>query len=333
MTMITPQAPINEPINLTITNEVQAVDTLNRGDVRQTVKEIVLRHIIQAVIKKNDKAGVTTGVTILDLQNQRTLVGHNQDAEHFAASINKIPVALLVLEDIRAGTLNLDQMMTWQESDRRGGFGVYDQPGSPLQAPLRDVLYDMLNRSGNTAVRISVNQGLGGAAAVNARFAAKPQLSHTYLMPLDANRFFLGNSTTHDSLWAMSELLKTQDAPGKFMKDTLSTNIFTDFGVRSQLAGNDYIVLANKIGLLDDVDGNNRHDVGIIYNTKTKKSYGYSFFTTSPFDSPTATPQADQSLKDMGRYLLRFSGDRALRMAEPFTSERSQLAPESKILY
>lgn len=312
---------------------MQAADPFNRGDMRQAVKEIILRHIIQAVIKKNDRAGVTTGVTIMDLQDQHTMLGHNQDQEHFAASINKIPVALLVLEDVRAGTLDLDQIMTWQESDRRGGFGVYDQPGSPLQAPLRDVLYDMLNRSGNTAVRISVNYGLGGAAAVNARFAAEPQLSHTYLIPLDANRFFLGNSTTHDSLWAMSELLKTQDAPGAFMKNALATNIFTDFGVRSQLAGNDYIVLANKIGLLDDVDGNNRHDVGIIYNTRTHKSYGYSFFTTSPFGSPTATPQADQSLKDMGRFLLRFSGDRAHRMAEPFTTERAQPQPESKILY
>lgn len=330
--MITPQAPITEPINLSTINEVQAADTFYRDEMQGIVKEILLRHLITKVIKKNEKAEVSTGVTVTDLQTNRTLVGHNQDTEHFAASINKIPVALLVLEDVRARNLDLDQMMTWQASDRRGGFGVYDQPDSPLQAPLRDVLYDMLNRSGNTAVRIAVNYGLGGNAAVNARFAAKPQLSHTYLIPVDANRFYLGNSTTHDSLWAMSELLKTQDVPGQFMKDALATNIFTDFGVRTQLAGNDYIVLANKIGLLDDVEGNNRHDVGIIYNTKTNRSYGYSFFTTSPFDSPTATPQADQSLKDMGRYLLRFSGDRAQHLAGPFLDQRTAV-PEGRILY
>ncbi|HZM63919.1 MAG TPA: serine hydrolase [Candidatus Saccharimonadales bacterium] len=330
--MITPQLPVQDLINDNLTSEVQAADAFNTN-AKTAVKEIILRHLIESILKKNDKAGVTSGVTIMDLQDQRTLVGRNQDTEHFAASINKIPVALLVLEDLRAGTLDLDQMMTWQASDRRAGFGVYDQPGSPLQAPLRDVLFDMLNQSGNTAVRILVNYGLDGSAAVNARFAAKPQLPHTYLIPLDANRFFLGNSTTHDSLWAMDQLLKTQDEPGAFIKNALVTNIFTDFGVRSQLAGNDYIVLANKIGLLDDVDGNNRHDVGIIYNTKTNKSYGYSFFTTSPFDSPAATPQADQSLKDMGRTLLRFSGDRVQEMAEPFMSQRSQYTPESKILY
>lgn len=331
--MITPQVPISEPINLTTTNEVKATDLFYRGDIQSFVKEAVLRHMINNVVKKNDKAGVTTGVTLIDLQSNRTLLEHKQDQEHFAASINKIPVALLLLEDVRLGLLDLDQVMTWQASDVRGGFGLYDQPGAPLQAPLRDVLYDMLNRSGNTAVRISVNYGLGGNAAVNARFAAKPQLSHTYLIPVDANRFFLGNSTTHDSLWAMSELLKTQDEPGQFIKEALATNIFTDFGVRTQLAGNDYIVLANKIGLLDDIEGNNRHDVGIIYNTKTNKSYAYSFFTTSPSDSSTATPQAEQSLKDMGRLYLRFTGDRAHDLAEPFLSQRSSTIPEGRILY
>lgn len=331
--MITPQAPINEPSNLNITSEVQAADTFARDDVQAFMKEIVLRHMVDAIIKKNDKAGVNTGVTLVDFTAQRTLLSHNDESEHFAASINKIPVALLILEDVRAGVLDLDQMMTWQASDVRGGFGVYDQPGAPLQAPLRDVLYDMLNRSGNTAVRISVNYGLGGAAAVNARWSAMPQLSHTYLIPLDSNRFFLGNSTTSDSLWAMEQLLKTQDEGGVFMKNALAANIFTDFGVRSQLAGNGYTVLANKIGLLDDVDGNNRHDLGIIYNTRTNKMYGYSFFTTSPFDSATATPQADKSLKDMGRYYLRFSGDRARLMAEPFTSKQSNTLPEGRILY
>lgn len=333
--MITQQPPTDLLANINLTNEVQAADTFQRGDIQLLVKETLLRHLIKGVVKKNDEAGVTTGVTITDLKDGHIIFGQNQDTEHFAASINKIPVALLILEDVRAGNLDLDQMMTWQASDRRGGFGLYDQPDSPLQAPLRDVLYDMLNRSGNTAVRISVNYGLGGAAAVNARWAAKPELSHTYLIPLDPNRFYLGNSTTHDSLWAMEQLLKTQDAPGKFMKDTLATNIFTDFGVRSQLAGNDYIVLANKIGLLDDVDGNNRHDLGIIYNTKTKKSYGYSFFTTSPFDSPTATPQADQSLKDMGKYLLRFAGDRANRhqAQQPTLEAQTQPVEQGRVLY
>ena len=334
--MITPQAPIVEPTNLNVTSEVQAAEQWQRDDVNHILKEIFLRHLVNGTIKQNEQKGVATGVTITDLASQRTLVGHNQDTEHFAASVNKIPVALLILEDLRAGGLQLDQVMTWQLSDVRAGFGTYDQPGAPLQATLREVLHDMLNRSGNTAVRILVNGALGGSANVNARFAAKPQLSHTYLIPLDANRFFLGNSTSRDSLWAFEQLMKKQDKYAKVMKNSLTTNIFADYGVRSQLAGNNYIVLANKIGLLDDVEGNNRHDVGIVYNTKTHKSYGYSFFTTAPYNEtdPSATTQADQSLKDMGRYLLRFAGDKRQHQdGAPHTLRSQPLPIEQRVLY
>jgi beta-lactamase class A len=298
------------------------------------IKKLILRHLINGAIRQNEAQHVTSGVQITDLKSGQTIVGHNLDTQHFAASINKLPVVLLVLQDLRAGRLSLNQTMTWQASDVRAGNGVFDQPGAPLQASLGDVIFDLLNRSGNTAVRILVNQGLGGAAAVNNRWAQIPQLSNTRLQPLDANRFFLGNSTPRDSLWTMTELMKTQDQYATFLKNALKSNIFTDMGVRSQLAGNDYIVLVNKVGILDDVDGNNRHDVGIIYNTRTHKSYGYSFMTTSPFDDPAATPRAGQSLKDMGRYLLRFSGDKRHQAASELAPKaNSELQAEGRILY
>lgn len=339
MLMITPQAPIQPPLNTNVIQDVQAAEQLRRGDIRQIVKEIFLRHLIDGSIKQNERQDVRTGVTIRDLKDDRTIVGHNQDDVHFAASVNKIPVALLVLEDLRSGALDLDQTMAWQASDQRGGFGDFDQPGAPLQAPLSDVIYDMLNRSGNTVVRVLVNYALGGAEAVNERFAAKPGLSNTSLTPLGDGLFYLGDSTSRDSLWAMNELLKNQDQYGSFMKDALATNIFTDFGVRSQLAGNNYITLVNKVGILDDIEGNNRHDMGIIYNSKTHRTYGYSFFTTAPYDPEdfSATEQADQSLKDMGRYALRFAGDKKRRAGSAQQSagtfKQNVSLPEGRITY
>ncbi len=132
--------------------------------------------------------------------------------------------------------------------------------------------------------------------------------------------------------------MKHQDRYARFMKDAMATNIFTDFGTRSALSGSGYIVLVNKIGLLDDVDGNNRHDVGIIYNTRNHKSYAYSFMTTSAYDDAEATSLANQSLKDMGGYTLRFAGDRKKQSPTQETtprlfSQQQQLTPETKILY
>jgi beta-lactamase class A len=286
----------------------------DRKDVAAQLKLLVLKYRIQKVTAKNEKLGVRTDVSITDLSSGMSIMQHNEDDVHFAASINKLPVALLLLEDLRANKVSLDQTMTWLPSDVRAGFGVYDQPGAPTSATLGDVLYDMLNHSGNTAVRVVVNGALSGPQAVNDRLASKPELVHTRLIPLDATRFFLGDTTSKESLWVLTELMKTQDAPASFIRNALAANIFTDFGVRSQLAGNDFVVLVNKIGLLDDVDGNNRHDVGIIYNIKTHKSYAYALLTTAPFNDtdPSATEQANESLMDMGRPLLRFAGDKKL---------------------
>lgn len=341
ITKTPPPAPLNNEAPAAVVEQLSASEgraAFGSNDMSDFVKKLVLGHLVKKSINQNEALHVTTGVDIVDLRSGQSIVSHNLDTKHFAASINKLPVTLLVLQDLRAGHLSLDQMMTWQASDVRAGAGVYDQPGAPLQAPLRDVIFDLLNRSGNTAVRILVNQGLGGAAAVNARWEQIPELANTRLQPLDANRFFLGDSTPRDSMWTMTELMKTQDQYARFLKNALKTNIYTDISVRSQLAGNDYIVLVNKVGLLDDPEGNNRHDVGIIYNTRTHKSYGYAFFTTAPFDAAAATPQAEQSLKDMGRHTLRFSGDKKHHLDDKMgdtATPKTLSAPEveSRVLY
>lgn len=287
---------------------------LSRDDVGDAFQGLRLRHYIEKIIAKNERMNVTTGVSILDLQSQHAITAHNLDTEQFAASINKIPIAQLVLSDLRSGRLHFDQIITWTPEDVRAGRGTFDQPGAPLQATVEALLFDMLNPSGNTATRILVNQGLGGAAAVNSRFASELHLRHTYLQPLDPARFYLGNSTARESLQSLSGLLTTHDSYGTFVQNALASNVYDDYGVRSQLAGNDYIVLANKVGILDDVDGNNRHDVGIIYNTRTHKAYGYSLMNTAYGEAyNAATSQAGASLADMGLGILRFAGDRSTK--------------------
>jgi beta-lactamase class A len=329
--MVISDIPNATPLNYNA--EVQLGNSpLDRNDYNSVVKEIYLRHLIDGSIKQNESQHIVTGVQIYDMQAGRMIISHDQDKEQFAASINKLPVSLLLLEDFRSGKVNMNQTVTWTTDDRRGGFGDFDKPDAPLQAPLKDVLFDMLNKSGNTALRVVVNNVLGGPQAVNDRWATKPQLSHTRLQLLDATHFYLGNSTPHDSMWSMQELMRKQDQYSGFMKNAMSDNIFTDFGVRSQLGDSDYVLLVNKIGLLDDVEGNNRHDVGIMYNKKTHKSYAYSFMTTAPYDAndTSATVRADQSLKDMGQYLLRYVGGRRAATG-PDKSALPQ--PEKRINY
>jgi beta-lactamase class A len=338
--MTTPTPP-NTPINVSANVNVQVQQSLStdlkdlsRNDVGDYFKSLRLRHYVEQVINKNEQQKVTTDVSIIDLQTSQTIVGHNLDTEQFAASVNKVPIAQLVLTDLRAGKLHMDTKLTWAAEDVRAGAGVYDQPGAPMEATVQDLLFDMLNPSGNTAVRVFVNKALGGAATTNTRIKNELHLQHTYLQPLDATHFYLGNSTSRDASKGIQMLLSNQDTYGQFVKHALATNIYTDYGVRSQLAGNDYIVLANKVGILDDPDGNNRHDVGLIYNTKTHKSYAYAFMNTAfGLGYSTATAQAGTSLADMGGATLRYAGDKPVQAAtlKPFGTK--QLTPETKLKY
>ncbi|HUS25936.1 MAG TPA: serine hydrolase [Nevskiaceae bacterium] len=305
-----------------------------RSDITDIIKQAVLRYRLSKSVQQAENAQVLPGVRVVDFQTNQVVYDHNQNSVHFAASVNKLPIAWLVLQDLRAGTLQFNQVLTWTAADQRAGAGIYDQPGAPTQATVKDLLFDMLNPSGNTAVRALVNQGMGGAQAVNNRLAQVPQIPNTRLQPLDANRFYVGNTTPKEALFIMQQLLAGQDKYQKYVKNALATNIYTDISVRSQLAGNDFILLVNKVGLLDDPEGNNRHDVGVIYNTKAHKSYGFSLLTTSPFTSTTATSVAEQSLKDMGRATLRYAGDKpgASLQTQTFAAPQPQ-QPNGRILY
>lgn len=336
--MITPPANLNQqPTTDTSTQQTLTGDLsdLSRNDVGDFFKSLRLRHYIEHIVNKNESFGVVSDVSIIDVQSRQTVVGHKLDTEQFAASVNKVPIAQLVVTDLRAGKLKLDTKLAWTADDVRAGAGTYDQPGASLEATVQDLLYDMLNPSGNTAVRVFVNYSLGSAAQVNTRIVNELGLRHTYLQLLDSNRFYLGNSTSRDASRALQMLLAKQDTYSKFVKNALATNIYTDYGVRTQLAGNDFIVLANKVGILDDPEGNNRHDVGIIYNTRTRRSYAYAFMNTAYGPAyNAATSQAGASLADMGKGTLRYAGDKPQKNISTFALPKvGKTQPEKKFLY
>jgi beta-lactamase class A len=304
---------------------------LNDQNLDPQLKAVALRIYLDRSIAQNEQSAVTTAVSVYDLQNNRLLEDHAADSEQFAASINKLPVARLILQDLRSGKLQFDQEINWSATDIRAGAGTYDQPGAPLHATVKELLFDMLNPSGNTALRVLVNNALGGASSVNNRFKTELALQHTFLQPVSDSGFYLGNTTSREALQNIVSLLEGDDQYQQFVKQALATNIYTDYGVRTQLAGNDYITLVNKVGILDDPDGNNRHDVGVVYNARTNKMYAYAFMNTAHGASYNlATSQAGVSLADMGRGVLRYSGDKqtstekALRDSAPFIEKRMQ---------
>ena len=275
-----------------------------------------LRGDLQQIVNQNESQYIITSVQVKDLQTGQVLYDHGSGVAQYAASLNKIPLAWLLLQDLRSGAVTMSQQLSWNSSDIISGYGVYDQPNVPPTATVQQLIQDMLNMSGNTATVILGNQVLGGPLAINARLAQYPQLVQTSLQGVRSSSgnegFYLGNTTPREGSWLMEQLQKNKDGYEQFMQHALATNIFTTYGVRSQLSGDPNIELANKVGIIDDSDaGSNRHDEGIIYNIQTHRAYEYSFMTTNFSTDLSSNVPAEQSLADMGLVVLRFAGERS----------------------
>jgi beta-lactamase class A len=289
----------------TLPSQAQArVDKTPKKD-RNAAVNLVLRQGVEQAIELSESKSVVTSVYLQDLKSGAVLVDHDTSAEHFGASIQKVPFAYLALQDLRAGKIKLTDTVSWTADDVRGGAGFYDQPGSPTTAKVQDLLWDMLHRSGNTSARIMVKNVLGGATTVNQRFAADPNLAQTYtqLVTPDGSRFYFGYTNTKNALYAFNQIVGTpKDKYQKLVFDAMRTNTWDDMGVRSQIDYQPNLTLVNKIGLLDDPEANNRHDIGIISDKKTKREYLYAVMTSSPYED---TITGDATLRSIGRSLVQ----------------------------
>jgi beta-lactamase class A len=294
-------------------------------------KRLVLKLQLAKQIFENERKGIDTSVIVYDLTDNKKVTSYNTEYVHWAASLSKLFVTSLLLEDLRAGKTTLDTVVSWDSSDRRAGAGEFDSDGSPTSATLRSVLFDMLNRSGNTAVRIIVNKALGGAAAVNARYEQVPELKVTRLEPVDANRFLLGYTTPKEVDFILNKLYMQQDSYASVVKNAMETNIFNDYGPRSQVKDQDTINVIDKMGQLNDPEGNNRHDVGVIENVKSGHKLRYVLMTTN-YEQPAGviTDNATASLQEFGKDMLRFEGDRTPKTAQEQTLQTKSVTPATE---
>jgi beta-lactamase class A len=300
-------------------------------------KRLILKLQLTHQIMKNQHQGIDTSVIAYDLTDNKKILAYNTEYVHWAASLSKLFVTSLLLEDLRAGKITLDTIVSWDPSDRRAGAGEFDSDTSATSATVRSVLFDMLNRSGNTAVRVIVNKMLGGAAMVNARYETYPQLKITRLLPVDENRFLLGYTNAKEVDFILDKLYGQSDIYAYIVKNALATNIFSDYGPRSQVQDPDTITVIDKMGQLNDPEGNNRHDVGIIENNKNGHKLRYVLMTTN-YEQPAGevTDYATASLQDFGKYMLRFEGDRTPKTSPQQAPQAKSAAPaieNSRLIY
>jgi beta-lactamase class A len=169
------------------------------------------------------------------------------------ASVIKVPILIALLRAVEAGTVDLDDRITLQVSQRIGGSGVLKILDGGLQPTVRDVATLMIAVSDNTATNMVLDL-IGGLEPVNQAMAElgldSIRLNNAVDFQLigdDVRR--LGEATTGD-LCELGRLIATRQAFGETVSATaeevLSTQQYLDQAMRYTLA-NPY---ARELGLV-----------------------------------------------------------------------------------
>ncbi|MEH1786209.1 MAG: serine hydrolase [Nostoc sp.] len=111
---------------------------------------------------------LTPGVFLVDLDTGN-YVDVNGSTSFPAASTIKVPILIAFFQDVDAGKIRLDEMLTMQQDLIAGGSGTlqYKPPGTQYAA--LEVVTKMITISDNTATNMLIAR-LGGMDALNQRF-------------------------------------------------------------------------------------------------------------------------------------------------------------------
>ncbi|MCC5667515.1 class A beta-lactamase-related serine hydrolase [Nostoc sp. CHAB 5784] len=111
---------------------------------------------------------LTPGVFLLDLDTGN-YVDVNGSSTFPAASTIKVPILIAFFQDVDAGKIRLDEMLTMQQNMVAGGSGTLQRQPAGTQYAALEVATKMITVSDNTATNMLIAR-LGGMDALNQRF-------------------------------------------------------------------------------------------------------------------------------------------------------------------
>ncbi len=221
------------------------------------------------------------GIWVKHLTNGEE-AGVRGDDTFNSASVIKIPVMVLAFQLADQGKLSLEERVTIQAADVRGGSGVFRYHDPGMQPTLRDVILQMIITSDNTATDIAIAK-VGGVARVNAwlkerGFADGMRLTQTTgdlfakyrALPEgqsngktnDDRTYWLGELTPHATARMLEGIQRRTIASEKSCEDMLRMLRAQQAGAR-RLPHFLTVQVAHKTGDFPPVLAN---DVGIIYS-------------------------------------------------------------------
>ncbi|MER5454756.1 serine hydrolase [Micromonospora sp. NPDC002389] len=238
----------------------------------------------------------------------RTVVDDDADRVTYGYSVQKLAVAVAVMDKIDRGELALGQRLDLTGDIILGGSGIYFLHtvwGDEIT--VANFLTAMLLVSDNTSVRMCGR--VVPALEINEILAAKG-FTHTRVEPVaNPNRFFLGVTTpreTHDLLWRLANktLLSTRSCD--FLLGILRwVNGYHD-GIRRDMSSAERSRVATKYGADYDTLGAARHEAGIMFDATGAPTLTYAFFADSlgDLDNYGGTHPAVRAHATLGRAMF-----------------------------
>jgi beta-lactamase class A len=269
--------------------------------------------------RQSQKAGGTWygQVSVTDTDGTAlTAVSDKADTVVSAYSVNKVAVAVAVLDKVDRGLIRLDQTVEVSAAIVIAtGDGIFRLDRAyPSQVTVGHALASLLTVSDDTAVRLC---GLVAPAREINQILVDKGFPNTQVVPVaNPNRFFLGNTTpreTHDLLRRLvnGELLSA--ASTDHLLSVLRSPIaFTD-GIRQQMSSDERLRVGTKAGWFND----GRHEAGIMFDPTGRPVLTYALFAFGQAQPENfgATHPALKARAAMGRRFLDIVG----RLAGPPT--------------
>ncbi|MEU8080181.1 serine hydrolase [Catellatospora citrea] len=237
-----------------------------------------------------------------------TVIADDVDAIVDGYSVQKVAVAVAVMDKIDRGELQLNQKLDLQADIILGGSGIYHLHtvwGDDIT--VANFLTALLLVSDNTAVRMCGR--VVPALEINQILAAKGFVNTRVIPVANPNRFFLGKTTPaemHDLLWRLANKTLLSAKSCDFLLSIMRwVNGYHD-GIRRNMSSNERSRVAIKYGADFNTLGAGRHEVGIMFDSSGAPALTFAFFADSldGLDNYGATHPAVEAHAVLGRKLF-----------------------------
>ncbi|WP_392531065.1 serine hydrolase [Nostoc sp. C117] len=165
ITTNTPLQPTNTNVGRSQPQPTQA-PPVTSSNLYLSQEILPLKNAVQNLATTNPN--LTPGVFLVDLDTGN-YVDINASTSFPAASTIKVPILIAFFQDVDAGKIRLDEMLTMQQDMMAGGSGNLQYKAAGTQYAALEVVTQMITISDNTATNMLIAR-LGGIDALNQRF-------------------------------------------------------------------------------------------------------------------------------------------------------------------